>query len=990
MMEPVPVEAAGPALVGRREEIDRLGEIVAAVRGGASRVVLLAGDAGVGKTRLLGELAHVARAQRFQVAIGACVDHGEEIWPLAPVREIIAQLFDGLDAASFDAAIGAARPVLAHLVPELLGASTDANPITSDRLCELVVGVVRRLTRRGPFLLGFEDLHWADASTRALFGVLAETTRLGPLLLAGTYRTDDLHRRHPMRPLLAELLRRDGISRLDLTPLGPEATAELVHAALGEHADAATVAEFHRRSEGNPFLLEELVTARAAGDAGLPARLRDVLLARAAGLDEGEFEVLAAASAAGRVSLDVLCLVCNIGASEMSARLDRLKRAALLISSDEEVRFRHELAREVFHDELGAGERASVHARLAEALTVSGSSRLGEIAHHWAAAHDQPRAFATSVAAGRQALQAGAASEALGHLERALDLWDRVTDAEHQAGCDHAELLLVAALAAQYADQFDTAIELARRAAGELAGRDPWREGVAHLRLRELFRFTLRWDECAAAVEHALAVIPQSPPSAVLAEALADAAFEHCYASRPAEAVDAGRRAVEAAEAVGDREVLIYARTAERGARSLVDEDPDVALAHARETFALCGSGVRAEVQLVAYNNLIHCLGRLARYEEWSEVAQAGLDLAITSGLGGPRTAWMAQYVVGTLQLLGRWAEAEQCVAEHLDLLQVPGDLGELSTNFAPALLRQGRLAEARLIVEQARPLISDPRSWMEDMAWLASGVVQFDAADGHVEAAIDLVDQILDNVHELCDDGIAELVAHGIRALADRSALAPEGPTHADDTARADRWLAEIERRYAQQQRGVDKLTYRDLAVAERDRLARSAVPERWIEVATSWASLKMPYHEAYARWRAAEAALMGAGTHAAAVRTLATEQLTRAHRLAAALPAPPLVADICALARRARLTLADQAPTNADPQPAAKAFGLTVRELEVLSLVAAGHSNGDIGERLFISTKTASVHVSNILRKLAVTNRVQAAAAYDHHIAPRPPVNA
>ena len=423
------LRATSPSLFGRHGEMARLERALDVAAEDGSAVALIAGEAGVGKSRLVHELATYAEGRGFRVCVGRCVDLGEAIWPLAPLREMVASLVEDLDGEALDLVVGGARGVLAELVPELGGERAGDAPVSSDRLCELVVGMFKRLAQRAPLVLVVEDLHWADATTRTLFSALARVGRLRPVLLVGTFRSDELHRRHPLRPALAEIERAGQCERIDVRPLDRAATAELVGAIGGVPADRVDVDDVHRRSGGNPFFVEELIAARRWGVAGLPDTLRDVILARAAMLDDAAVEVLGVAAAAGATLPEVLADVCGVGAEAMRTTLDGLFATALLVPDGDEVRFRHELGREVFYDELVPGERARLHALLARSVARRRPERLGEIARHWSAAHDTPRALAASVAAGRQALRTGAAAEAEGHLGRALELWDSVEDA---------------------------------------------------------------------------------------------------------------------------------------------------------------------------------------------------------------------------------------------------------------------------------------------------------------------------------------------------------------------------------------------------------------------------------------------------------------------------------------------------------------------------------------------------------------------------------
>jgi predicted ATPase len=301
---------------------------------------------------------------------------------------------------------------------------------------ELTIGFLRRLAEHSPLVLVIEDLHWGDATSLALFSAVARTRRVRPLLLVGTFRSDELHRRHPLRPVLAEV-GRDRCERVELACLDRQATAGLVEAIGGAPVGRESVDEIHRRSSGNPFFVEELVAAQRSGVGGVPDTLRDVILARAGGLDETATEVLGVVAAAGSIVPDVLADVCGVAPKALEASLTELFVAALLVADSEEVRFRHDLGREVFYDELMPGRRADVHAGLAATLEVQYPERLGQIARHWSTANEPRRTLAASLAAGRAALGAGAAAEAEAHLGRALERWAVVDDPDELTGIDH-------------------------------------------------------------------------------------------------------------------------------------------------------------------------------------------------------------------------------------------------------------------------------------------------------------------------------------------------------------------------------------------------------------------------------------------------------------------------------------------------------------------------------------------------------------------------
>ncbi len=986
------LRATSPVTVGRHGEHARLDVVLGAVAGGQSVVVLVTGEAGIGKSRLVEELTARATARELRVLTGWCVEFGEEIWPLAPLRGIVTALVDQLDTETLELVLGPARHELARLVPELGSDQRSAGPLATARLCELAVGVVKRAALRGPLVVVVEDLHWADPSTRALLALLMGARDLGPVLLMGTYRSDELHRRHPLHAVLAAIERAARPERIDLARLDARSTAELV-ATLSPAAadvDEVEVGAIYRRSEGNPFFIEELVAARTAGVAGPTDTLREVILARAAALDDTTTQFLRVAAAAGSTVAEVLAAACGLGAGEFRSALDASVAAALVVVEGDEIRFRHELAREVFYDELLPGDRARVHADLAHAVEMLRPDRAGEIARHWSAAHDGARALVTSISAGRQALRSGAAAEAEGHFDRALDWWDNVSDAQSLAGVDRATLLAEGSLAAKFARHIVRAIELSQHAISELAGKDPIREGQQWLQLRDLYRFTRHLDERAHAVERALALIPTSPPTAARAEALASAAMVCWTSNRPDEGITYAREAVTIADTVADREVQVYSRVALVEMFMLAGRPGD-GLRAAEEAVALCDHDVSPERTLVAYEGLLIALA--GEREAVGGIAERGVLLARDSGLGGIWGAWLAEKWVHSLVWLGRWDEAERVVAEQLDVLDHPSEPGQLACSWGVALLRQGRFDEARQVIDEARTFLASG-SQDEMNALLTAAVVELDTHDRLYDEVAALIGEALERSGRCLTYGLPVLVAFGAAAQADRAenARARHDP---DVAAIADtettEWIDRLEHRDRAQWRWEpDGALHLDQARAELARLRGRPDPDRWASVVVGWEALKNPYCEAYARWRHGEAILSGTHGRTAAARRAATVELSAARAIAERLSAIPLLTNIDDIARRARLpsTAAGAlhaAPSSPSPVPAN--LGLTAREQEVLEMVGRGASNGEIAKALYINTKTASVHVSNILRKLGVTNRIEAAAiATRGQLPPRP----
>jgi DNA-binding CsgD family transcriptional regulator/tetratricopeptide (TPR) repeat protein len=976
------LRAASPVVVGRQGELGALLQALEAAMDSGSASALVGGEAGVGKTRLIHEFGGVAERHGARVCIGRCLKFGDAIWPLAPLGEILAGLSDKLDDATLDLVIGNARGVLARLAGDVGDSSQGDTIVSSEQLCQLLVGMFGRLAERRPLVLVVEDLHWADDTTRLLFSALARAHRVRPLLLIGTFRTDELHRRHPLRPMLAEV-ERERCERIELARLDRAATVELIGAIHGSAVDARYVDMIHRRSDGNPYFIEELVAAQRSGIVGLPVTLRDVILARAAVLDDAAVQVLSVTAAAGSAISDVLADVSGLDPDVLRTKLGELFATALLVSDGDGVRFRHDLGREVFYDELLPDDRVGLHARLAASLQARRPERLGEIARHWSAANDTPRAFAASVAAGRQTLRRGAAAEALAHLTRALELWE-VVDATTLVDLDHPALLLEAAVAAEHARHLDRAIDLARKAATELASVDPMREGQALLLLRDLYRFTSRWDECADAVARALAVIPDVPPSNARAYALAAASLGHGYANRHQEALTHARQSVAVAEAVGDPEALIDSYNALGNALYIVG-DYEGGFAVASRGLELCEAPVSPERVLTAYICIDNGLARLGRYNDRPAYAQRGVALARSSGLGGPRSAWIAGVWISSLVLVGRWTEAERVVGEVADLLDHPTQAGDLAVTWGVALIRQGRLDDARPVIEQARAVLFDSR-WDQGRGILAAVIVEFDAADGRCADARDLVTACLGQDMN-CSVNDVYLVSVGIAVLADSAQPGVTEGGHqvmAEHAAVAARWIERIDAQRDGRPLDPWQSIEREHAAAQLERLHGRSDPLQWKRLVVAWAGLGLRYEEAMGRLRRAEALLAGEAGRASTARRAAASELAAAGAIAADLHAAPLLTKIEDLARRARLPLGSTSP----PDPVAgqvsgdNEFGLTPREFDVLALLAGGRSNGQIGKELFISTKTASTHVSNIIRKLGVTNRVEAATiAVRHH---------
>src|SRR5215212_2903500 len=408
-----------PTFVGRTEELARLAAAGDRAAAGTPTAVLIGGEAGVGKTRLVGEVVAAARDNGATVLIGGCVELGGEGVPFAPLIEALRGVVQDLNVAD----PGGGGPAL----------STTPGPWSEQgRLFELFLGLLERLGEERPTVLVVEDLHWADRSTRDLLAFLVRNLRHGRLLLLLTYRSDELHRRHPLRPFLAELDRGRRVERLELARFGRAEVAAQLAGIQGAPAPAELAERIHARSGGNAFFVEEL--AAAATDGELPPSLRDTLLARIELLAEPAQRVLGVTAAAGaRVDHDLLAEVADLPEPDLLSALREAVSAQVLLvdTGDGTYGFRHALVKEAVYGELLPGDRTRVHARFAAALAardIAGDpGPAAELAWHWYAAHDLERALPAAVAAGLAAERAYAFAEAQRQFERALELWDRTT-----------------------------------------------------------------------------------------------------------------------------------------------------------------------------------------------------------------------------------------------------------------------------------------------------------------------------------------------------------------------------------------------------------------------------------------------------------------------------------------------------------------------------------------------------------------------------------
>ncbi|MBW9211565.1 AAA family ATPase [Mumia sp. zg.B21] len=453
-------------LVGRAPELAVLREAYAEARRGAVRSVLVAGEAGIGKSRLLREFVSELRESGDTLVVsGACADSGSGPLPYAALEGLVRDVVGALGADRTLDEAGPSADALGLVAPRLIDVRVQASP---GRLPEVVAGLLASVAQRQPLVVVVEDLHWADDATRATVDRLARLPQGSALLLVASYRSDDVGRGHPLRSMLAELERARLVTRLAVPRLDEGEIAQLAAALLGDDDVGPGLADLIDRSEGVPFYVEELVGFLGTD---LPDSLRDLLLLRYSRLSPTAQEFCRQVAAAGpRASYDLLSDALGPDAVVAAEGAAREAVAAAVLEGDEDgYAFRHALVQEAVLSELLPGERRRLHSAYANALESYPTTvaRLSEIAEHWWRARVPDRALAAAVRGQEAADRAGSWTTAATLGERALDLWEMVPDAEEAAGVSHHQLVIGVADSVRSTTRLDRALALCQQALAE-------------------------------------------------------------------------------------------------------------------------------------------------------------------------------------------------------------------------------------------------------------------------------------------------------------------------------------------------------------------------------------------------------------------------------------------------------------------------------------------------------------------------------------------
>ena len=1079
--------------VGRERELARIATALEETADGRSTTLLIAGSGGVGVSRLLTETRHrlAALPEPFEV-IRCRARSGRSGDPYAPLGVAFGRLLDQIPDDELPALVETGADELIRLLPGLRPRLADLGLLPSrqttidperrqTRMLEAILGLLTRLGERRPVVLTLEDLHDADAGTRALAAFLARVSRPGRLCVMATYQPDELTRQHPLHDTLAAMA--DAArppERLVLEPFRRDELARLIESIEGERPSASVLLLVTERSRGNALIAEELLAARRElAGASLTGSLDELVIARLAGRSPECRRVLRLLAPAGEpLTLEQLAtaslafereadrpaprssssprrgggvLEADLGhglAEALEHGFGRLEGidgedfddegAVADLPADAVVGIRHPLIARSIEADLLPGQRRRHHAALAEGL----ADRPGAQARHWLAAHELGRARIAAIEAATLAENVDSLADALAHLELALELDDRTEPAAGEADEASPASLLQRAGEAAFADGRPArAAAYAESAIARLDERaDRLRMGLLFERLGRYRRAAGDQDGSILAHRRAVELVPVRPSRerALVVAALAQVRMlEGTFTEAERLAVEA----IEVAQAVGPaaRGEEGHA-TCTLGISRVWGEDPEGGVALLLEARQIAADLARFDDVFRATANLTTALDLLGRKREAVEVATAGIEAARRAG----QEAVFGNYLRGngadSLFLLGDWAASRALVETALEWSPVGVNLVNALSNLAIVEI-ETRAGEAagRLLGRLLLELETVPDA--QDSVPTYQAAASFALWRGDLEDARRAVARGWSRVRATEDWVlVARMAAVVVEVDAVSIADARGGrdlSTVAEARSRSSIVLAEAET--AVREAGVaarfgsrrEADAHLALARAYRARIEGRDEPVAWDSLARTWEQLERPYQVARARWRQAEAAL-GAGDGRAG-RIAAKAPLVEAVRLARELGAGPLLRELQELAGRALIPLPEpilsssdlgEPPAGSDSElvavpvgggrdpadagstgragwamagltpaiaertglasvfvgpaepPPGDTFGLSRREREVLIHLSQGRTNREIGERLFISQKTVGVHVGNILAKLGVSGRVEAAA--------------
>jgi tetratricopeptide (TPR) repeat protein len=782
-----------PIIVGRDDDLQRITTALEEAAEGQPRLVLLGGEAGIGKTRLVQEAARRARNAGSPLLFGSCLDIGDGGLPYLPVAEALRGLARSLAPDELEHALGPARRDLAAIAPELGSDEETAPPsgawsdrpepsgVDRARLLERWIGFLGRLGSKAPVLAVVEDVHWIDRATRDLITFLVRNLTTERVVAILTYRLDELPTGHSTAGWLAELSRAPGAVRIDLGRLDRSGVRSQLEAITGGRLSGDLVAGIWKRSEGNPLFVEELLAASRRDPGGArPPSLVEILLARTMDLPPSTLEVLATVAVAARpVDERLIAMVLERPERDVVASLREAIARGIVVVDPQlgRHRFRHELLREVVERGLLAGERRSLHERFAVLLEEhpelgdpSPAGAAGELAHHWDAAQRVAEAYRAWIAAARAAEAVQAIAEAHGQFERAIALEPGLPRDDQPAAAERIDLRWRAGDAADLDGDFERATELFREALELVDARaDPTTAGLIHGRLGYL-----RWltgDSASALEEHreAVRLVPADPPSPARARVLGGLGGALMGAGQWQESKAVCEQAIACAIEAG-------ARVDESRARNMLGSDLvflgqiEDGLEQLRQARAIAAETGPPEMLIVGHFNLALNLLAADHLDEALAEASAGREATRAAGLERRYGLDSAALLGDILLRLGRWDEGDAVTREALALDPLDEGTIYLAAVRGRLLALRGEADEAKLRLDRIDRSALDP----DVAAFVAAVRAESALLERRPNDASDAAAEGLASLAELDEMlWVAPIVGLGLQAMAERAEAA-------------------------------------------------------------------------------------------------------------------------------------------------------------------------------------------------------------------------
>lgn len=967
-----PAPPTRPLLIGRTDELTRLRDIADRSVEEGAQMVLLSGDAGIGKSSLttmfLEQLAEVG----WSGHVGHCIEYADRPLPFGPIVAILrSMLLDNLDRV--DDVVGHHRDDLAGLLPELNDEASNGSSLAGDvdRLFDAISTTFIGAARRRPMVVVVEDIHWADAATRDLLSSMVHSLGSARILLIVTERSAAVGRGHPLRTWLAELRRFTTVHSLELEGLSRDELTEQASAILGHEPDQGLLDELIERTEGNAYFSRELLMARREGSNELPTSLVAFLTSRLDRLADEEREVLRAVAVAGGVISHPI-LAAMLPDLNVGPIVRRLFDESILALDDADYRFGHALLREAILRDVLPFEAEELHRRAAEAILADprrGTSLadLASLAMHWDHANDVDRSLAAATKAA-DAAAAVAAYETAAELSlQALRAWPLASAPEERTGLQRDQLLLNAADWLTSCFRGEEAVTLVSEALETWAAALPaGRRALLLARISFVVYNLARPTEAVAILHEAEQLVGD--------EVSAEAAQVHHRVSKQAVAdgqIEPARAAAERAIAIATTEgppVVLVEALATKALALGVGGDLHSGVALAREARELARShGLHAQmVHTYRTEWLIHYFIE-GRTEAGFEAMRAGLEYAEQHCGPRLRGGFRLDLCLGYVES-GRLEDAQPLFGPLLS--SKLDDLRRLEVLHTSALygFELGDLALSESFLSEARELAERYQSAQETGLYFRLAA-ELARRQGRLDDAVELIDKALKL--QLQADNLTytrESIVEKVRIV---GACAEAGRDIDDQRAEVEQLVAGFDGA------GIANEAMRALMELELAAIDHTADAERADRAIDLLARSGMGYEAARARLTLVEV-LMGGG---ASTRDRLEAELVDLHAVTSANGIRWIADRVAALAGLAHVQLddeqVDETPAPAS-EPAELPHHLTTREVEVMSLLAEGLTNKGIGERLYVSPRTVSTHISNLLAKLGVSSRGEAAAAY------------